>query len=184
MPEQHDLTQLHVQRKLRPKIEDAIPFLVAKEEQQNALDFVAWLRENKMSIGWGGVHNKWDAKFKGKMICRFKFDRTEFQNKGKWTCYLSLDNIGKYDDIILSENLQNYLWDNLFFVLSPLDWNVRLMRRKSNIFRRTVQNKNAVAPGLRGELGRFAVKLSKIFALEEIIDLIGLPNPKEPNWPP
>ena len=117
MSEQYDLTHLHVQRKLRPKIEDAIPFLVGKVEQQNTLDFIAWLRDNKASIGWGGVHNTWDAKIKGKLICRFKFGQTEFQNKDQWNCLLSLDNIGKYEDVVLLENLQNFLWDNVIFCI-------------------------------------------------------------------
>ena len=117
MSEQHDLTHLHVQRKLRPKVEEIIPLLVANDEQQNALDFVAWLRENKMSIGWGGVHNTWDAKYRGKLICRFKFGQTEFQNKDQWNCLLNLENISEYEDVILSVNLQHFLWDNVIFCI-------------------------------------------------------------------
>ena len=111
MSEQNDLTHLHVQRKLRPKIEDVIPLMVGDDYQQSALEFVAWLRENKMSPGWGGIHSQWDAKYKGKVICKILPDN----NKKWWSCSLYLANIERYEDLILSENLQNFVWDNVIF---------------------------------------------------------------------
>ena len=117
MPEQNDLTHLHVQRKLRPKIEEVIPLIVDKDNQQNALEFVVWLRENKMSPGWGGVHNTWNVNYKGKVLCKIALVTTNFgiPIKNQWTCSLYLANIEKYEDTILSENLQNYVWDNVIF---------------------------------------------------------------------
>ena len=109
MSEQNDLTDLHVQRKLRPKIEDVIPLLVDKNNQQTALDFVAWLRENKMSPGWGGIHGQWNSNYKGRVICKVS------PGDQWWGCTLFLPNIEKYEDIILSENLQNFVWDNVIF---------------------------------------------------------------------
>jgi len=111
MSEQNDLTHLHVQRKLRPKIEDVIPLMVGEDKQQNALEFVAWLRENKMSPGWGGIHNTWNVNYKGRVLCKIGSS----ENKKNWWCYLYLANIERYEDIILSENLQNFVWDNVIF---------------------------------------------------------------------
>ena len=117
MSEQNDLTHLHVQRKLRPKIEDVIPLIVDKDNQQNALDFVAWLRENKMSPGWGGIHNTWNVNYKGKVLCKIALVKTVLNNpiENHWNCFLYLANIEKYEDLILSENLQNFIWDNLIY---------------------------------------------------------------------
>ncbi|MCL2285612.1 MAG: hypothetical protein FWC32_04520 [Firmicutes bacterium] len=117
MLEQHDLTHLHVQRKLRPKVEDVIPLIVDKDNQQNALDFVAWLRENKMSPGWGGIHNTWNVNYKGKVLCKVVLVTKGFgiPTENQWTCFLYLANIEKYEDVILAENLQDFVWDNLVF---------------------------------------------------------------------
>ena len=45
---------LDEQRKARPKIEDAIPEYMDGTMKAAALDFIAWLRANKMSPGWAG----------------------------------------------------------------------------------------------------------------------------------
>ena len=48
MSENNDITRLDVQRRIKPKIEDVIPLIDDDDKQKNALDFVAWLRENKL----------------------------------------------------------------------------------------------------------------------------------------
>jgi len=111
MSEQNDLTNLHVQRKLRPKIEDVIPIMVSEDNQQNALDFVAWLRENKMSPCWvPRLQNTWNVNCKGRMLCRIGHTK-----RNDWMCTLYLTNIERYEGIILSENLQDFVWDRVTF---------------------------------------------------------------------
>ena len=110
MPEQNDITHLHVQRKLRPKIEDVIPLVVDGDKQKNVLDFVAWFRENKMAPRWSGVHNAWDAKFKGKNLCKVSLDAN-----GQWRVRLYLINIEKYGGLIIREGLQKLIKDNLHY---------------------------------------------------------------------
>ena len=55
------------QKKIKPKIEDRITKCFAGEKAKNALDFVAWLRENKLSPGWSGTDG-WNIRFKGKSL--------------------------------------------------------------------------------------------------------------------
>ena len=110
MSEQYDLTHLHVQRKLRPKIEDVIPLLLNHNEQKIALDLVAWFRANKMAPGWSGVHNAWDAKCKGKTTCKISLNMD-----GKWYVRLYLLNIEEYGDLIIREGLRKLIKDNLHY---------------------------------------------------------------------
>ena len=114
MSEQKDLTHLHVQRKLRPKIEDVIPLIVDEDKQQTVLDFVAWLCENKMTPGWSGVHNAWDSKYKGKAICKTSLVADTYGGvKGTWNVKLYLENITRYEKLIINEGLQNTIWNTL-----------------------------------------------------------------------
>ena len=110
MPEQNDITHLHAQRKLRPKIEDVIPLVVDDDNQKNVLDFVAWFRENKMAPGWSGVHNAWDTKCKGKTICKISLEMD-----GQWYARLYLTNINKYEDRIIREELPELIINKLVY---------------------------------------------------------------------
>ena len=110
MTENNDITRLDVQRKVKPKIEDVIPLIVIEDNQKNALDFVAWFRENKMSPGWSGVHNAWNANFKGKTICKISMEKD-----GRWYVRLYLINIEKYGNSIIREGLQELIKKNLHY---------------------------------------------------------------------
>jgi len=114
-----DMTDLKVQRALRPKIEAVIPLCVAVENQKNALDFVAWLRANKMTPGWSGVHNAWNAKSKGSTICKISlrnngWDYIEGGENYTWKIKLYLDNRDKYEELIINESLQHVIWDGIY----------------------------------------------------------------------
>jgi len=123
-----EITTLEFQRENKPKIEDVIPFCVADEQQQTALDFIAWLRANKMTPGWSGVHNAWDAKCKGKTICKISLRTPGWALTGDnacaknytWVIKLFLNNRDKYEESIISEGLQHTIWDGLYECTSCL----------------------------------------------------------------
>jgi len=114
-----EITTLRFQRENKPKIEDVIPHCVAAEHQKNALSFIAWLRANKMSPGWSGVHNAWDAKCKSKTICKIslKNDGWNVNEKLKnhtWEIKLYCHNRDRYEESIVNEGLQDIIWDGLY----------------------------------------------------------------------
>ena len=113
MSELNDLTLLQVQKKLKPKIEDVIPLIVDGDYQQNALNLVTWFRANKMAPGWSGVHNAWDAKCKGKTICKISLDMD-----GTWRTRLYLNNNNMYEDRITHKELQEVLISGLIYCTS------------------------------------------------------------------
>jgi len=113
-----DLTILRVQRELKPKIEDVMPFYLDGEELKTALDFVAYLRTNKMSPTWAGVHNSWTYSYKGKGLYNIMLRTTNilfvhYDEGKKWFIEPYLRNLSKYDDKILDVELQCCLWDNV-----------------------------------------------------------------------
>jgi len=115
-----DITTLKVQRETRPKIEVVIPFVVDDQKQETALNFVSWLRESKMAPGWSGVHNAWDAKCKGKTICKLSLINKGWakleRGKYSWVIKLYCPHVfkNKYaEDVILNEGLQSVIWNRL-----------------------------------------------------------------------
>lgn len=117
----HDLTLLSVQRQVKPKIEDVIPLYLDGEMKINALEFINYMKNNKITFRWAGVRNTWKATYKGKPICYLRLADgnapawlSSIQN-AKWTVTPYLNNISEYEDKIINENWQNLIWDNLFY---------------------------------------------------------------------
>jgi len=59
------------QKNTRPKIEDMVFEFLGKENCENAMAFISYLRENKMSIQWAST-NSWKITNKGKNVAYFK----------------------------------------------------------------------------------------------------------------
>jgi len=119
--ENNDITLLSVQKVIKPKIEDVIPEILKGTAKKTALDFIAYLRENKMNPAWT-LHNAWKAMYKGKPICYIRlgwaFGKGEDNDNGKWEVTPYLNYINDYEYIIINEGLQNIIWDNLCFCKS------------------------------------------------------------------
>ena len=117
MSDKKDITLLKVQRELKPKIEDIIPEYLSNEMKEIALKFASYMQENKMPFRWAGVHNAWRALYKGKAICYVRFPRGENDSEHgswKWVINPHLYNLDSYSDTITLENLQDFVWDNIF----------------------------------------------------------------------
>ena len=67
------------QRKTKPKIEDVLPIYLDGDSLKNATDFVAFLREHKMSPGWRSP-NSWCSNYKGKVVAYIKLGESAYQN--------------------------------------------------------------------------------------------------------
>lgn len=114
MSEQNDITLLRIQKKLKPLIEDVIPHYLDDENKKIALEFIAYLRENKMNPVWAGIHNTWKTDYKGKCLfyIRLCIDNP-YREKKQWVINPYLLHIQKYEELIIEEGLQNLLWDNV-----------------------------------------------------------------------
>jgi hypothetical protein len=106
-----DINSLAVQKATKPKIEDVILEILKNNVKETALDFVAHLRKNKMSPGFAGYAKAWDAKCKGRTICKVSLGAENIN--GNWNVLLYLKNTKQYENAIFEENLQNCIWDNV-----------------------------------------------------------------------
>ena len=111
-----DITELHVQREVKPKIEDVLPFYLEGAELDAANEFVFHLRSCKINLRWAGVHNFWNAKSKGKNLCYVKLGGSWLgrkqpgaEGKIKWEVILNLINLCEYEKYITDEGLQDFI---------------------------------------------------------------------------
>ena len=105
------------QKKLRPRIEEVIPEIISGDMQKTALEFAAYLREQKMAPGWSGVTNTWNASYKCKVIYRIQLKNDGWVNEKHsnhlWVVNPHLNYLSVYEKIIIDEGMQNLIWDNL-----------------------------------------------------------------------
>jgi hypothetical protein len=117
-----NITVLSVQKKLKPDIEDVISHafehVIESEYWNNVLNFIAWLRENKMKPKFAGLHNAWNASNKGEMFYYIRlgvitggYPGSNYPNKWVVTPYLI--NMRDYEDKIFAEGLQDFVWDHV-----------------------------------------------------------------------
>ena len=61
------------EKKPRPKVEDSANENLNGVELKTLLDFVSFLRENKMNPSYM-ARNTWVARYKGKIVCRIRIN--------------------------------------------------------------------------------------------------------------
>ena len=95
------------QKKVRQKIEDAIAELLIGENQKNALDFIVYLRTNKISLSQA-YPDTWRASYKSKVACVIIL-----QNNGL-NISLRGDYSNGYEKIFINESMKQTLLANLW----------------------------------------------------------------------
>ena len=99
-------------------IENVIPEILDGERKKTALDFVAYMRGNKLKPVWT-LTNTWKAMYKGKNLYHILLRNDEWKEteqrwgKNAWLVKLYIFHTDKYYDQIMSEELQNFIWDNI-----------------------------------------------------------------------
>jgi len=106
------------QLKTRPKIEDVISGHLEGDRRQNALDFVAYLRENKLNPGWTAT-NAWWVNYKGKRLVSIRVRGIDTVgipcgyglDPGSWHIGHWLQGFNFPDN--LSDELKQFIWANM-----------------------------------------------------------------------
>jgi len=103
----------------RPKIEDAIVETLVGDELKNAQDFLAFIKENKMTPSWASA-NSWKVNYKSKSVCYIRLTGTQFYNVGENAWHIAT--FTQFDEhlkeLVLSESdtvkaiVQNHLDEN------------------------------------------------------------------------
>lgn len=130
MAERNNDHTLREQKNIKPNIEDVIPYYLDDENKKNALEFVSYLRENKIKPVWA-TQNNWKATYKGKIIYYLRLPTTKhhFLNKKKtdendwlrsWVVTPYVLHYHEYADLIINEGLQDFFWNNMRFCINVL----------------------------------------------------------------
>ena len=110
------------QQKTKPKIEDVIVEILDGERQQNALNFVAYLREQKLNPRWTAT-NAWGIKYKGKNLINIRVSKEGSNcyklapiswHIGGW--YIDewlLNNVENFKDLVECDEFKELVWANL-----------------------------------------------------------------------
>lgn len=120
MTEPMDLSSQQVQKALKPKIEDVIPVLLGDDVAPFVLEFVAYMRANRMQPAWS-AYNSWAARYKGKKICtiRLPLPHGPYQSWvvvphiSRWNKQISSYDL--YEAPIAQGGLQEMVWDHVNF---------------------------------------------------------------------
>lgn len=97
---------------LKPKIEDVFCDILKSENQKNAMKFVDFLKENKLSPQWASW-NSWKVSYKTYNVCYIRASDGARSNydleAGSWHIQPF---IGEYDTDTLSDEFKQIVWSN------------------------------------------------------------------------
>jgi len=121
MAKQKQLSLAQQQRITKPLIEDVIPEYLDGDMKKSALDFVAYLRKNRMSPSFARIANAWNNNYKGSGLYYIGLCRQDPYGKPRqWVINPYLKHISQYEDIIIQEGLQHIIWNNVHPCTNPL----------------------------------------------------------------
>ena len=123
MSEEKKVIPYKVQKGNRPKIEEVISACLSGDLKDTALDFAIFMRENKMPFKLKSSSTRMQvAEYKSEHICHvFIYAEDDWQygdqhNQGDpqyWSVTPILNNINKYEGLLMNQEMQNILWNNI-----------------------------------------------------------------------
>ena len=108
-----------IQKKSKPQIEEVFLKYLEGDTKKAALDFVSYMRENKMAPTWASA-NSWKCSYKGKGVCYIRTHGTAWKHTSdtaSWSItlygdYVYGDMIDQYNNFVVNKNYQNIIWNN------------------------------------------------------------------------
>ena len=101
------------QKVLKLKIEDEIPKYLDGEMKQSALDFIAYMRANRMQPTWQSS-DSWKANYKGQNVCVIRLSKGSWRvvpRISRWNKLI--DSYNKYEKEITEEGLKGIVIANI-----------------------------------------------------------------------
>jgi len=108
----------------KPQVEEIIADVLSNEALENALDFVAFLRANKLSPRWASL-NSWAVSYKNQRVCYIRLSGTApYHNLEDGSWHINHVNYGQTnlvgDDngqLISDEKLKDMVWSNVKYCI-------------------------------------------------------------------
>ena len=98
-------------KKIKPKIEDVINEILSGDAQENALNFVAYLRKKKMNPQWSAA-NAWKVSSKTFGVCFIRLHGSAEYHRLELGSWNITPFIGEYDGNSLSNEMKEVIWAN------------------------------------------------------------------------
>jgi hypothetical protein len=117
MPDK-SVTLSQSQMKTRPKIGDVVGDILCGEKLAIALDFIAYLKENKLNLSWSSA-NTWHLKHNGKVVLFIRMTGAEYfthRNNiedGSWLISPPFDIKHDYADFSTDKAFKEAVWRNV-----------------------------------------------------------------------
>jgi len=101
--------------KVRPEIEDVICKYLTGDSRQNALEFAAWLKKNKMKPQMQSSDYSWKFSYKGKGVGYFRLGDGYVNTRGKnaWYADLKFRINDKSNEFLHNEGLSELFYQNI-----------------------------------------------------------------------
>ena len=104
----------------KPQIEETIADVLDGDALENALDFVSFLRANKLSPRWASL-NAWAVSYKNQRVCYIRLSGTaHYHNLENGSWHINHVNYGKTDlvgddneQFVSDEALKDMVWGNV-----------------------------------------------------------------------
>lgn len=114
MQKQNTESLFREQKKTRPKIEEVFNEVLSCDNLSGALDFIAYLRANKMSPAWASA-NSWKCSYKNQGVCYVRTYGTAWNHTsgaGSWSVTLYNDVSEEYNEFVTGGNYQDIVWNS------------------------------------------------------------------------
>ena len=108
MPEEKKLTILQQQKIDKPTPEDTFSEFLVGETKNNALNFIAWLHENKLIPRWDGIY-RWKVNYKSHYVCYISLSWPP--SNGIWEVKPNRLFFGEYGKYIADDELKKFVLD-------------------------------------------------------------------------
>ena len=115
-------------KKARPKIEDVISDFLSGEALTNGLNFISYLKENKMSPQWSAA-NSWKVSYKAHNILFIRLgSESKYYGieKGSWYIYAY---IGEYENF-LPDDFKEIVWSNIKYCNGCIYCNILCLTKR------------------------------------------------------
>jgi len=112
------MSEYKAQKVQKPKVEDIARELLDEEKLANVLDFLEFLKNNKLTPRWYTT-NSWIVKYKNKTVCVIKMNwmMQPSDKENFWGIYHSHFSREKwfidYNKYIKDKGLKEFIWDNI-----------------------------------------------------------------------
>ena len=145
------IEQQKIQKATKPKFDEVVGDFLSGDALKNALDFFAFLKENKMNPRWAAT-SSWAVKHKNKHVCGISLNASAWQygvEPGAWyiDCANLMEVLHEFADC---ESLKKILWANVKYCSKCCScgpgWDADVMGKQfENICRIVIKNPDAEA---------------------------------------